>query len=63
MPSYQYPEDTVRWRRVPTGLPDVRLYRPPKGWRAEIIQLDEHPITWRPFKKLQWWARETKSEE
>lgn len=54
--AYQYERGAVRWRRNPGG--DVRGYRPNKGWDAEAMLIDHHPITFRPLKNSQWWIRE-----
>ena len=56
--SYVYRPGTVRWKRH-TGPGDVRGTRPPKGWEREAVLLDEHPVTRKRFKQVQWWFRDT----
>ena len=56
--KYHYPSGTVRWFRW-TSSSDVRAHRPHKGWSAEAVMLDEHPLTGRAFPSAQWWMKET----
>lgn len=56
--KYHYQFGATRWFRF-TGDGDVRLHRPPKGWDAEAVMLDSHPITGKAFKQAQWWIKET----
>lgn len=56
--KYHYQFGATRWLRF-TGDGDVRLHRPPKGWEAEAVMLDSHPITGKAFKQAQWWIKET----
>lgn len=61
--AWAYEVGAVRWRRY-TGILDVRLYRPAKGWSAYLLQLDCHPITGKMFKTApQWWIKETYTGE
>ena len=55
---YIYEPGTVRWRRFNSSEGDVRGYRPPKGWDAEALTPEYHPITGRPIR-YQWWIKET----
>ena len=55
--KYHY-QNAIRWFRWDKDG-DVRLHRPPNGWEAEAILLDNHPITGRAFRQAQWWICET----
>ena len=57
MTTYLYEKGAVRWRKNPPG--DPRGYRPAKGWDAEAVLIDYHPLTGRPFRVSTWWIRET----
>lgn len=55
--SYHYEVGAVRWKRwLQQG--DPRAYQSRKGWSAQAMVIDEHPITSRPLKQSQWWIRE-----
>ena len=56
--TYHYEPGAVRWKRH-TGNRDVRSCAPPKGWEREAHMLEEHPVTGRPFRRVQGWFRDT----
>lgn len=56
--KYHYQVGSVRWTKVVSG--DPRAHATNKGWTAFAYQLEEHPITGKPFKEgYQWWIKET----
>jgi hypothetical protein len=62
--KYFYEEDNgcaeiVRWFRW-TKSDDVRTHRPAKGWSANAMLLDYHPIKLTSLKESQWWICEKK---
>jgi hypothetical protein len=56
--KYFYKEGAVRWFRF-TGDGDVRLHRPPRGWKAFADLVEYHPTTGKALPASQWWVRET----
>jgi hypothetical protein len=56
--TYFYEVGAIRWKHHTQG--DPRGFRPAKGWSAEAMVIDDHPITAKPFKLgAQWWIKET----
>jgi hypothetical protein len=58
MSAYTYSVGSKRAKRW-HGKFDVRLYRPQRGWRAEAVLVDLHPITYQPLKRSIWFIVET----
>ena len=53
-----YEPGAVRWKKYDFSWGDIRCYRPSKGWDAEAIYTDTHPITGKQCRSIQWWIRE-----
>ena len=62
MATWSYELGATRWRKH-SGKYDVRCHEAPKGWSIEVMILDEHPVTGKPFKRGQWWIKETYTGE
>lgn len=58
--KYHYEVGATRWFRWTGGRDmDIRGYRTKKGWAADAMMLDVHPITGKPLQRSQWWIKET----
>ncbi len=45
------------------GRNDVRGHVPPKGWIANAMLVDIHPISGKQLKNSEWWIEEVKELE